>query len=46
MVLNIYLTFENNCREVFEFYRSVFGGEFAFISTFREAPEEMNVAEA
>ena len=46
MVLNIYLTFENNCREVFEFYRSVFGGEFAFISTFREAPAEMNVAEA
>ena len=41
MALNTYLTFEDNCREVFEFYRSVFGGEFAFISTFREGPEEM-----
>ena len=46
MALNTYLTFENNCREVFEFYRSVFGGEFAFISTFREGPEDMGVAEA
>ena len=46
MVLNIYLTFENNCREVFEFYRSIFGGEFAFISTFREAPEDMKIPEA
>ena len=46
MALNTYLTFEDNCREVFEFYRSVFGGEFAFISTFREGPEDMGVAEA
>ena len=28
MTFSIYLTFEDNCREVFEFYRSVFGGEF------------------
>ena len=46
MSLNTYLTFEDNCREVFEFYRSVFGGEFTFISTFREGPEDMGVAEA
>ena len=46
MSLNTYLTFEDNCREVFEFYRSIFGGEFTFISTFREAPEDMGVAEA
>ena len=30
MALNTYLTFEDNCREAFEFYRSVFGGEFAY----------------
>ena len=41
MALNTYLNFEDNCREAFEFYRSIFGGEFAFISTFREGPEEM-----
>ena len=46
MALNTYLTFEDNCREVFEFYRSVFGGEFTFISTFREGQEDMGVAEA
>ena len=46
MVLNTYLTFEDNCREVFEFYRSIFGGEFTFISTFREGSEDMGVAEA
>lgn len=45
MTLNPYLTFNNDCREAFEFYRSVFGGEFMTISTFREAPEDLGVAE-
>ena len=31
--MNIYLFFNGNCREVFEFYRSVFGGDFAFVTT-------------
>ena len=39
--LNTYLTFDGNCREVFEFYRSVFGGEFDSIGTFGEAPPAM-----
>ena len=46
MSLSTYLTFEDNCREVFEFYRSVFGGEFTFISTFRDGPEGLEVPEA
>ena len=46
MSLNTYLTFKDNCREAFEFYRSVFGGEFALISTFKEGPEDMGVPEA
>jgi PhnB protein len=29
--VNPYLTFTNNCEEAFEFYRSVFGGEFAAV---------------
>lgn len=38
--INTYLTFNGNCREAFEFYRSVFGGEFSFISTFGEMPTQ------
>ena len=41
MTLNVYLHFNGNCREVFEFYRSVFGGEFDILSTFRDMPEPM-----
>ena len=43
MHLNTYLHFEDNCREAFEFYRSIFGGEFSFIVTFAEGPEDMPV---
>ena len=43
--MNIYLFFNGNCREVFEFYRDIFGGEFATITTFREGPEGMQIAE-
>ena len=46
MPLNVYLHFNGNCREVFEFYRSVFGGEFTFIETFRGMPEGMEVPDA
>ncbi len=44
MGLNIYIHFNGNCRDAFEFYRSVFGGEFASITTFREGPGEMGIA--
>ena len=46
MSLNVYLFFDGNCREVFEFYRSVFGGEFAMIQTFGDGPPDMNVPDA
>ncbi len=45
VTLNTYLSFNGNCREVFDFYRSVFGGDFSFIQTFRDAPPEFGVAE-
>lgn len=45
MSLNTYLTFDGNCREVFEFYRSVFGGEFQSFQTFADAPPDMPVAD-
>ena len=46
MSLSTYLTFDGNCREAFEFYRSVFGTEFVVLSTFAEAPEDMEVPDA
>ena len=45
MSLSTYLTFNGNCREAFDFYRSVFGTEFVVLSTFAEAPEDMEVPE-
>ena len=38
MTLNTYLTFKDNCQEAFEFYRSVFGGEFDAMETFSPNP--------
>ena len=38
MTLNPYLDFDGNCREAFEFYRSVFGGEFMIFQTFADGP--------
>ncbi len=45
MPLNVYLNFNGNCREVFDFYRSVFGGDFALHLTFHEMPEDMGMSE-
>ena len=45
---NIYLTFNGNCEEAFNFYKSVFGGEFSYIGRFGEMPEsdDYKVSEA
>ena len=45
MTVNIYLHFNGNCREAFDFYRSVFGGEFALVQTFGDGPPGMGVSE-
>ncbi len=37
---NIYLTFDGNCLDAFEFYQSVFGGEFPFVGKFGEMPPQ------
>ncbi len=36
---NTYLNFNGNCEEAFNFYKSVFGGEFTYIGRFSEVPE-------
>ena len=37
-IVNIYLTFNGNCEEAFNFYKSVFGGEFPYIGRFKDMP--------
>lgn len=36
--VNVYLTFPGNCEEAFNFYKSVFGGEFSYVGRFGEMP--------
>ncbi len=36
--VNVYLTFNGNCEEAFNFYKSVFGGEFPYMGRFGEMP--------
>lgn len=38
--VNIYLTFDGNCKDAFEFYRSVFGGDFPYVGTYGEMPPQ------
>lgn len=45
MALNPYLHFNGDCSDAFEFYRSVFGAEFLTKMTFREGPEDMEIAD-
>lgn len=39
MKVNMYLNFDGNAEEAFNFYKSVFGGEFSFKLRFSETPE-------
>ena len=41
-----YLSFNGNCREALDFYRSVFGGEYVIIQTFGDGPPDMGVPES
>lgn len=36
--INPYLNFPGTCEEAFNFYKSVFGGEFPFISRYKDMP--------
>jgi PhnB protein len=37
-----YLTFNGNCEEAFNFYKSVFGGEFSYLKRHSEVPASSN----
>lgn len=41
MSLNVYLTFDGDCEAAFEFYKSVFGGEFIVMQRFSDGPPGM-----
>lgn len=36
---NTYLNFNGNCEEAFNFYKTIFGGEFSYLGRFGEMPE-------
>jgi PhnB protein len=44
--INPYLTFNGNCEEAFNFYQSVFGGEFPYLGRFKDAPSEQPIPES
>ena len=37
--LNVYLYFKGNCEKAFDFYKSVFGGEYEFIGRYKDIPQ-------
>ncbi len=44
--INPYLTFNGNCEKAFEFYKSVFGGEFPFMGRYKDTPSEYEMPES
>lgn len=38
--VNVYLTFNGNCEDAFNFYKSVFGGEFPYIGRYKDMPQD------
>lgn len=44
-IVNPYLNFDGNCEEAFNFYKSVFGGNFATVMRYKEMPAEYQPAE-
>lgn len=41
--VNVYLTFDGNCKEAFDFYKTVFGGDFPQVNTFAEMPPQEGI---
>ena len=44
--IHFYINFDGQCEEAFNFYKSVFGGEFKSVSRFSEMPSEQPLSEA
>jgi PhnB protein len=41
--VNVYLNFEGNCEEAFNFYKSIFGGEFSYLGRFKDMPPQKGI---
>lgn len=41
--INPYLGYNGKCEEAFNFYKSVFGGEFVTVMRFKDVPSELNM---
>lgn len=37
-IVNVYLNFNGNCEEAFNFYKSQFGGNFGYIGRYKDMP--------
>lgn len=46
VTINPYLNFSGNTEEAFNFYKSVFGGEFLMLQRFKDTPETGEMSEA
>lgn len=44
-ILNTYLNFPGTTEEAFNFYKSVFGGNFVFLQRFKDTPEAGKIPE-
>lgn len=44
ITINPYLNFAGNTEEAFNFYRSVFGGDFTAVQRFKDTPEAARVS--
>ncbi|MEO4006561.1 VOC family protein [Flavobacterium sp. CAU 1735] len=44
--VNPYLTFNGTCEAAFDFYQSVFGGEFQYKGKFKDMPSEQPIPES
>ena len=44
--VNVYLTFNGNCLDAFDFYKSVLGGEFSYVSRFKDIPAQVSQPES
>lgn len=38
--VNVYLTFNGNCEEAFNFYKSAFGGDFPYVGRYKDMPPQ------
>lgn len=44
--VNTYLNFQGNTEDAFNFYKSVFGGEFFMVMRFKDTPDGQRVSDA